>query len=85
MQNVRGVPQGRNNLAKEDRIKECVEIHKPDLYAVLETGIHEDKKPAIPLRFNKVLHNNVTEQEITYHKTPLGAGTLCWANERITL
>ena len=51
----------------------------------METGIYNDKKPSIPLPFNKVLHNNIIEENSYKHKTPLGAGTLFWANNRITL
>ena len=56
-----------------------------DMYAVMETGIYNKAKAPIPLRLNKVLNNNIYDQEPGKHKTPLGAGTLIWANERITL
>lgn len=63
MQNVRGVPQGRNNLTKEDRIQEEIDKHKPDLIAALETGIYDNKRPPIPLKFDKVLYNNIVNYE----------------------
>lgn len=49
MQNVRGVPQGGNNLAKESKIKEIVREKEIDLFAIIETGIYDKKKPTIPL------------------------------------
>ena len=85
MHNIRGVPQGRNNLSKEDRINSEIANHSLDVYAVMETGIYNKAKAPIPLRLNKVLNNNIQEQDPGKHKTPLGAGTLIWANERITL
>ena len=63
----------------------AISNHNIDLYAVLETGIHNQKKAPIPIRFNKVINNNIIEKDITKHRTPLGAGTLLWANDRITL
>ena len=85
MQNIRGVPSGQNNLTKEDRILKQVREHKVDLYAVMESGIYNEKKPPILIPFNKNLHNNIQEPNPFKHKTPLGAGMLLWANNRITL
>ena len=51
----------------------------------METGVYNEKKPPILFPFNKRLYNNVKEQDPFKHKTPLGAGMLLWANERITL
>ena len=51
----------------------------------METGVYNDKKPPIPLPFNRILYNNVKEKDPYKHKTPLGAGMLLWANNRITL
>ena len=55
------------------------------MYAVMETGIYNQAKAPIPIKFNKVLSNNVLEDDPKKHRTPLGAGTLLWANERVTL
>ena len=55
------------------------------MYAVMETGIYNQAKAPIPIKFNKVLSNNVLEDDPKKHRTPLGAGTLLWANERATL
>ena len=55
------------------------------MYAIMETGIYNDKKPPILLPFNKWLHNNVKEKDEDKHKTPLGSGMLLWANNKITL
>ena len=85
MHNIRGVPQGRNNLTKEDRINNLIQTNQVDLYAAMESGVYNDKKPPIPLLFNKILYNNIKEGDPEKHKTPLGAGTLIWANDKITL
>ena len=51
----------------------------------METGIYNQAKAPIPIKFNKVLSNNVLEDDPKKHKTPLGAGMLLWANDKITL
>ena len=51
----------------------------------METGIYNKKKPPILLPFNKSLQNNIVEPDPYKHKTPLGAGMLLWANNKITL
>ena len=55
------------------------------MYAVMETGVYNEKKPPILLPFNKRLYNNIKEPDSMKHKTPLGAGMLLWANDKITL
>ena len=62
-----------------------VNNHNVDLYTVLESGIYNEKKTPISIVFNKVLNNNIQEEDPYKHKTPLGAETLFWANDKITL
>ena len=85
MHNLRGIPQGLNNLSKEDRINNQIAQHNLDLYAVMETVIYNKTKAPIPIKFNKVLNNNIQEEDPWKDKDPLGASTLIWANEKITL
>ena len=51
----------------------------------METGIYNVKKSPILLPFNKCLHNNIKEEDLEKHKTPLGSGMLLWTNNRINL
>ena len=51
----------------------------------METGIYNTKKPHIPLSYDKMLNNNIITNDPYKHQTPLGAGTLQWANSKITL
>ena len=50
-------------MSKEGRILEEIRKHNVDVYAVMETGIYNEKKPPILLPFNKCLHNNIKEKD----------------------
>ena len=81
---MRGAPQSKMHVTKEDKITELVKNNRIDAYLVMETGIYNKKKPHIPICFDKVLANNVIAQE-NKHQTPMGAGTLIWANNKTSL
>ena len=62
-----------------------IQSNNLDIYAAMESGIYNLKKPHIPQGFNKALYNNVITEEEFKHQTPLGAGMIVWANEKATL
>ena len=51
----------------------------------MESGVYNQQKPHIPAHFNKQLYNNIKNDDQYHHKTPLGAGMVTWANNRVTL
>ena len=75
MQNARELPQGGNNRIKEIPIENTLIQERIDLGAFLESGVYNNKKADITIPFNKALANNIKENNMHKHKTPLGAGT----------
>ena len=85
MQNIRGIPQGASHIYKEDEIIKMQKKHNIDVYSIMETGIYDKKKPHIPKSFDKQLYNNIMNEDQNKHKTPMGAGMIIWANNKIVL
>ena len=62
-----------------------MEKEKIDVSAYIETGVFNEKKVLIPPFYDKSLANNVQDLTAQKHLTPLGAGTIMWANEKVVL
>ena len=56
-----------------------------DVGGFIETGAYNNDKVHLPLPFNQALQNNIQEDIQFKHKTPLGAGTIIWANNKVVL
>ena len=84
MQNVKGLPWSKYNLNRTDTIQETIDKTEPDIFAIMEFGVHNNNTANMPLNFNKKLQNNIKEDE-NKHITPNGAGTLIWTNEKIII
>ena len=67
MQNIRGIPQAKANLKKEDKITKIAREQQIDVLSVMESGIYDKKKPYIPICFNKELHNNRISDDNNKH------------------
>ena len=62
------------NAEKQDKMVELIKAWNIDGYQVMESGIHDDKKPPHLDDLNRTSSNNIHMQGSHKHKTPHGAG-----------
>ena len=50
----------------------------------MESGVHDSNVANMPLNFNKSQANNILRTKDPKHITPNGAGTIIWANDKLS-